>query len=153
MIEKQAVDEGTNPERALTTARTIDAARERVFGAFADAEKLARWWGPKGFTNTFEEFEFRPGGRWRFVMHSPEGANYPNESVFVEIVPNERVVLEHVCAPHFVATITLEDDGPGRTRVGFRQEFDTPEMCRKIAAVAVDANEQNLDRLTAVVCE
>ena len=56
MIEKQAVDEGTNPERALTTARTIDAARERVFGAFADAEKLARWWGPKGFTNTFEEF-------------------------------------------------------------------------------------------------
>jgi uncharacterized protein YndB with AHSA1/START domain len=45
----------------------------------------AQWWGPEGFANTFAQFEFKPGGRWVFVMHGPNGANYPNESVFREI--------------------------------------------------------------------
>jgi uncharacterized protein YndB with AHSA1/START domain len=42
---------------------------------------LSRWWGPAGFTNTFEVCEFKKGGRWSFVMHGPDGRNYPNESV------------------------------------------------------------------------
>ena len=45
-----------------------------------------QWWGPNGFTNTFHEFDLRPGGAWRFIMHGPDGTDYPNESVFVEVV-------------------------------------------------------------------
>ena len=135
-------------DRELVTSRVIDAPRERVFRAFGDPAELARWWGPNGFTSTSHEFDLRPGGRWRFVMHGPDGANYPNESVFVEVVPPERVVFQHESGPRFQMTITFSSEGAG-TRVGWRQLFDTTAECRRVARFAVDANEQNLDRLAA----
>ena len=76
-------DEGT-ADRELFTSRVIDAPRDRVFKVFADPAHLAQWWGPTGFTSTFTEFDLRPNGAWRFVMHGPGGVSYPNESVFVE---------------------------------------------------------------------
>ena len=45
----------------LETSRILHASRERVFGAISDPKQLALWWGPNGFTNTFEEFDFRAG--------------------------------------------------------------------------------------------
>ncbi|HEU4650394.1 MAG TPA: SRPBCC domain-containing protein [Croceibacterium sp.] len=80
-------------EREFVHARLIDAPPERVFRAFAEPEHLAKWWGPNGFTSTFDTFELRPGGHWRFTLHGPDGTNYPNENVFREIVsarPLER---------------------------------------------------------------
>lgn len=137
--------------REFVHSRLIDAPRETVFAAFADPQRLARWWGPNGFTNTFEVFEFRSGGAWRFVMHGPDGTDYPNESQFTEIVAPERIVLEHLSASHhFLLTITLAADG-ARTRVGWRQVFDTAEEKQRIADFVTPANEQNLDRLTAEV--
>ncbi len=136
-------------DRELVTSRVIDAPPERVFQAFSDPAHLARWWGPKGFTNTFHEFDLRPGGHWRFVMHGPDGGNYQNESVFVEVVPH-KVVFEHVSAPHFEMTITFEEQA-GRTLVGWRQRFDSAAECQRIAKFAGEANEQNLDRLAAQV--
>jgi len=137
--------------RACTHSRLVDAPRDRVFRAIAEPERLARWWGPAGFTSTFEKFEFRPGGAWRFVMHGPDGTDYPNENVFREIVEPARVVVEHVSASHhFVLTITLEADGD-RTRVGWRQVFDTAGHREHVAEVVLAANEQNLDRLAAEV--
>jgi uncharacterized protein YndB with AHSA1/START domain len=81
----------TSSELEIVTTRLIDAPRERVFAAFADAARLARWWGPKGFTNTFDEFELRPGGAWRFVMRGPDGKGYPNDSTFLEVHAPERI--------------------------------------------------------------
>jgi uncharacterized protein YndB with AHSA1/START domain len=81
----EANDEATRQaEREIVTARVVDAPRELVFGAWTVADHLARWWGPKGFTNTFHEFDPRPGGDWRFVMHGPQRGNYRNESRFAE---------------------------------------------------------------------
>jgi uncharacterized protein YndB with AHSA1/START domain len=138
-------------DRECVHSRLIDAPRERVFAAIADPHQLARWWGPNGFTSTFESFQFRPGGHWRFVMHGPDGTDYPNENVFAQIAAPERVVVEHPSdTHHFVLTITLADEG-GRTRVGWRQVFDTPEHRDHVAPVVAAANEQNLDRLAAVV--
>jgi hypothetical protein len=137
-------------DRELKTSRVIDASCEDVFDAFADPARLAQWWGPKGFTNTFHEFDFRPGGRWRFVMHGPDGANYPNESVFVEILPSERVVLRHVSNPQFEMTITFHEED-AKTEVGWRQVFNSAAERNRIAKFAVEANEQNLDRLAAHV--
>jgi uncharacterized protein YndB with AHSA1/START domain len=50
-----------------------------------DPNHLKNWWGPKGFTNTFNEFDLRPGGKWSFVMHGPDKGNYVNECEFVKI--------------------------------------------------------------------
>jgi uncharacterized protein YndB with AHSA1/START domain len=136
-------------EREFVHSRLIDAPREQVFAAFADPARLACWWGPSGFTSTFEVFEFRRGGAWRFVMHGPDGTNYPNENRFTEIVAPQRVVVEHVGAPHhFELTITFAAQG-ARTLIGWRQVFCSAEEKQRVAAFVAPANEQNLDRLAA----
>jgi uncharacterized protein YndB with AHSA1/START domain len=142
---------GPTADRECAHARLIDAPRARVFRALAHPAHLARWWGPKGFTSTFEAFEFRPGGTWRFVLHGPDGTGYPNENVFREIVAPERVVVEHRSDDHhFVLTITFETHG-SQTLVGWRQVFDTAEHRDRVAPFVVEAHEQNLDRLAAEV--
>lgn len=138
-------------DREFVHSRLIDAPPGRVFRAFSDPARLARWWGPNGFGSTFHEFDLRPGGAWRFVMHGPDGKDYPNENVFREVAPPERVVLEHLSQDHhFVMTITFADHG-GKTLVGWHQVFDTAAERERIAAIVSDANEQNLDRLAAEV--
>jgi len=131
------------------TSREIPATVEQVFAAFAP-ERLARWWGPAGFTNTFKVCEFKPGGRWSFIMHAPNGANYPNESVFAEIVPPCKVVIDHVCEPKFRLTIGLTPSAQG-TVVSWEQAFENAEVAKRIEPIVVPANEQNLDRLAAEV--
>lgn len=132
----------------LRTSRLIRATPSQVFAAFAQPERLARWWGPKDFTNTFQVFEFRPGGRWAFVMHAPDGANYPNESIFREIVPDRRIVIEHVVPPHFRLGLTLTPRAQG-TEIDWVQTFQSAAIAERFRAIASPANEQNLDRLAA----
>jgi uncharacterized protein YndB with AHSA1/START domain len=150
------MDPATTPGRldgaALVTTRTVAAAPARILAAFTDAARLARWWGPAGFTNTFQVFEPRPGGRWTFTMHGPDGKAYPNDSV-IEAVDRERIVVRHVSAPPFVLTISLEDLGGGKTRVGWRQAFASADLAAQVARFALAANEQNLDRLEAALRE
>jgi uncharacterized protein YndB with AHSA1/START domain len=134
----------------FTTSREIPATPEQVFAAISDPQRLARWWGPAGFTNTFDVCEFRPGGRWKFVMHSPEGHNYPNENVFAEIEPPSKVVVEHASAPKYSLTITLVPSSGGTT-VTWAQTFESAETASRIEHIVVPANEQNLDRLSAEV--
>jgi len=134
--------------RELTTTRVLDAPRERVFRAFSEAEHLEQWWGPQGFTNTFQEFDLRAGASWRYVMHGPNGADYPNQSVFVEIVKPERIVFDHLSGPAFQVTATFAEEA-GKTRLTFRMLFGTAAECDKVKGFAVGANEENLDRLEA----
>jgi uncharacterized protein YndB with AHSA1/START domain len=133
-------------DRELVTSRVLNASRERVFRAFSNPDHLVNWWGPKGFTNTFDEFDFRPGGTWRFIMHGPDGTDFQNESTFVEVMPPGRIVIKHINNPKFELTISLKEDN-GKTRIGWRQVFNTTEERQRIAKYAVDANEQNLDQL------
>ena len=123
-----------------------------VFSAFSDPKRLARWWGPAGFTNTFELCEFREGGRWSFVMHGPDGRNYSNESVFAEIEAPHKVVVQHVSEPKFRLTIALAPSATG-TVVSWSQVFENPEIARAVESIVVPANEQNLDRLTAEILD
>ena len=132
------------------TSREIPAPPEQVFAAISDPQRLARWWGPAGFTNTFDVCEFQPGGRWEFVMHGPDGRDYPNESVFAEIEPPRQVVIDHVCAPKFRLTVTLDPSADGTT-VTWLQVFESAEFAKSVEHIVTPANEQNLDRLTAEV--
>jgi uncharacterized protein YndB with AHSA1/START domain len=130
--------------------RVLPYRPQSVFEAFARPELLARWWGPDGFTNTFEVFEFRPGGSWKFVMHAPDGSNHPNESVFLELHDPSRLVIQHVSQPHFVLTITLAPHEDG-TAITWAQEFEDGAVAARIKHIVEPANEQNLDRLMAVL--
>lgn len=134
------------------TSRVFSASTAEVFAAFADPQRLARWWGPDGFSSTFEAFEFRSGGEWRFVMHGPSGTNYPNESVFVLVEPERLVVVQHVAEPHFTLTIGLEAAEAG-TLVTWEQEFERAEVAEAIRHIVLPANEQNLSRWQAEVAQ
>ena len=140
----------TNPSAVLSTERVLSASPRKVFAAFEDPDCLAQWWGPSGFTNTFEQFEFRPGGQWRFVMHGPNGANYANESVFREIQPDSRIVIEHVVKPWYRLTVTLSARGD-ETHLAWDQEFESPEVAERMRPLSKTANEQNLDRLQSAL--
>jgi uncharacterized protein YndB with AHSA1/START domain len=131
----------------ILSSRIFHASRERLFTAFSDPTELALWWGPKGFTNTFDEFDFRPDGDWKFTMHGPDGKDYANHTHFIEIVPAERIVYEHI-APHFCMTITLADEESG-TRMTWCMQFPSAEICERLKPLCVPANEENFDRLEA----
>ncbi len=135
-------------DKQIVSTRVLAAPRERVFRAWTEPDHLTRWWGPKGFTSTFEEFDPRPGGEWRFVLHAPNGADYKNKSVFVEVVKPERIVFQHVSGPRFQVTATFTEQAGG-TRLTFEMLFETAAECEKGKKYAIEANEQNLDRLEA----
>lgn len=136
-------------DRELVATRLIDARRELVFRAFREPEHLAQWWGPKDFRNTFREFDFRPGGTWRVTMHGPDGTDYKNEYVLLEVVEPERIVISHPDPEHsFQLIIILAEEG-AKTRFTWRMRFESAEHCNQVKAFVVEANEQNLDRLEA----
>ncbi|MDD4994168.1 MAG: SRPBCC domain-containing protein [Paludibacter sp.] len=133
------------------TTRELPANPESVFAAFIDPARLAKWWGPSGFSNTFNLFQFKPGGKWSFVMHGPDGMNYVNEAEFIDIVPNEKVVVRHHSQPNFTLRILITKTTNG-SLVSWNQEFDNDDVARNVAHIVEPGNEQNLDRLTAEVC-
>ena len=144
------VADTAGPERTIVSTRTFPFPRGRVFAAFTDPDVLKRWWGPAGFTTTFREFDFRPGGMWRFVMHGPDGTDYVNESQFLEVVDGERIVFDHLRTMHrFRMAMTFA--GRTETTLTWRQRFETAAECEKVKAFAGPANEQNFDRLAAVL--
>lgn len=132
------------------TSRAFAASPEEVFAAFSTPERLSKWWGPDGFRNTFETFEFKPNGVWRFTMHGPDGSNYPNEAVFVSIEPTQKIVMEHLSQPHFQLTIKLEGTASG-TVVTWEQAFESPDVAASLKHIVEPANEQNLNRWQADV--
>ncbi|MEX2546095.1 MAG: SgcJ/EcaC family oxidoreductase [Phycisphaeraceae bacterium] len=142
--DKPTVEQG---EREIVSARVFNAPRERVFEAFSDPGHLSQWWGPKGFSNTIHEFDLRPGGAWRLTMHGPDGADYQNESVFVEVVKPEKVVFDH-CEPihRFQMTMTFSQEN-GRTKLTWRMCFESAQECARVKSLVGEANEQNFDRL------
>ena len=143
------MSQANSPSAFLGTERDLPASPRQVFAAFEQPDLLARWWGPKDFTNTFEQFEFKPGGRWVFVMHGPNGISHPNESVFREIQPDARIVIEHLVQPRFMLTVTLTARGD-QTHLAWIGEFESPEVAAKLRPLCEPANEQNLDRLQAL---
>lgn len=133
--------------RTLSTARVLPYSPEAIFSAFASAPVLASWWGPDGFTNTFEVFDFTVGGKWIFTMHGPDGTNYANTSYFEALEPGKLVVIRHDCPPYFTLTVRLSKVDGG-TNLTWDQTFDDAATAQVVKARVGTANEENLNRLT-----
>ncbi|HVE55607.1 MAG TPA: SRPBCC family protein [Pyrinomonadaceae bacterium] len=131
----------------IVTTRVIETAREIAFRAWTDPVILQNWWGPAGFTNTFQEFNPVPGGKWRFVMHGPEKGNYPNECVFLRVEHPSLIVWDRISKPHFRVVTTFEEIAGGKTKLTFRMQFDNKKACDKIRPFAAEKNEENFDKL------
>lgn len=120
-------------EREIVLTRVLDAPRERVWEAWTDSERVAKWWGPYGFTTTTQEREFKVGGTWKHTMIGPDGVEYPNFTQFEEIVEPERIVYTNGGAKkgeydvHFRTTVTFKEVG-SKTELTMRTVFDTVAM-------------------------
>jgi uncharacterized protein YndB with AHSA1/START domain len=131
----------------IVSTRLFDTHRERVFQACSDPSQLQIWWGPSGFTNTFQTFDFQAGGVWRFVMHGPDGAAYQMDKVFSEIVRPERIVIQHLDPTHRHQLVMRFDEDAGKTRLTWRMQFESAAEFARVKDFLPAANEQNLDRL------
>ena len=143
-------------EREMVIERVIDAPQDLIFRAFTEADHVKHWWGPNGFTNTIHVMDVQPGGTWRFIMHGPDGTDYPNKIVYVEVSPPGRLVYEHSGERPdgpvaFRSTITLEASGC-KTKVTLRVVFpNADEYQRAKEFGAVEGGQQTLARLDAYV--
>ena len=127
--------------------RTVKAPIDLVWKVWTDPEHIVQWWGPNGHSTTIHEMDFREGGEWRLTMQGPDGKNYPNRSIFREIIPLTKIVFEHF-NPHFIATISFESNGE-ETRIEWSSLFDTEEMLETVIHVfnAKEGQKQNFERL------
>jgi len=158
MTEKNE-SEATVLEKEMVITRVVDAPREMVWNAWVDPKQVTKWWGPKGFSTTIHEMDVKPGGVWNLTMHGPTGVDYPNQSVFVEVVKHQKIVFEHSGSKAggksdatFRSTWTFEDLG-GKTRIILKNAFPTAEALQHVIKTygAVEGGKQTLDRLAEQV--
>jgi uncharacterized protein YndB with AHSA1/START domain len=140
--------EGQN--RTVISTRVLNAPAGDVFDAYANPQKIVRWWGPSGFTLMTESIELKEGGHWRFVFKGPDGTEYKNHLVFVKIEAPYRFVVDHLSGPKYRGTVTFEDLG-GKTRVTMYWTLENTEVYAKLKEAIIAGNEGNLDRLSEVV--
>ncbi len=142
----------TNPaistEREIVATRVFDAPRDLVFQMWTDPEHISNWWGPRGFRTTVHEMHVRPGGVWRHTMHGPDGRDYPNEIVYLEVEQPVRLVYDHVSPPRFQMTVTFAEQA-GKTKVTARMLFESAALRDKVAVEhgAIEGLIQTLERL------
>jgi uncharacterized protein YndB with AHSA1/START domain len=110
-------------DRDLVLTRLIDAPREKLYRAWTEPELLKQWFAPAPYTTPVAELDVRPGGANMIVMRGPEGPDMPNAGIYLEVVPNERLVFtdaftrawEPSAKPFMTVILTFEDEG-GQTR-------------------------------------
>jgi uncharacterized protein YndB with AHSA1/START domain len=145
-------------ERRLKIVRVFDAPRRIVFKAWIDPEQLARWWGPRGFTNPLCEVDARPGGTIRIIMRAPDGVSHEMRGVFREVSESERLVFTNrAIGPNGESLLE------GLTTVSFSEREGKTTMTLDTSAVALlpearamlngmnDGWSQSLERLTMVL--
>jgi uncharacterized protein YndB with AHSA1/START domain len=145
-------------ETNLTLTREFAFPRDLVWTAWTEPEHIAQWFGPEGFSTRVEEYEFKTGGRFKYVMIGPDGNEYPGVSVFKEITPKDRIVATDDFSDNYIeknpdvpsgmiVTETFEDLG-ARTKVTISIDHASAEDKRKHEEMGVVAGwGSTLDKL------
>ena len=147
-----ATSDASTADREIMIERTVNAPRELVWRAWTEADQIAAWWGPNGFTTTIHEMDVAVGGVWRFMMHGPDGTDYPNKVVYREIVKPERLVYDHdddqdPPSHKFQTTVTFAAQGR-KTKVTLRALFDSADArAASVKFGAIEGGAQTLARL------
>jgi uncharacterized protein YndB with AHSA1/START domain len=135
-------------KRELSISRILNAPRELVWEVWTNPDHIKNWWGPEGFKNTITKMDVQPGGEWEFVMHGPDGTDFRNKHIYVELVKPEKIVMNHITAPKFTMTATFEAQG-NQTLVTLHSLFESAEQLQEVIKVfkADEGMIQNMDRM------
>lgn len=133
--------------RELMITHTFNVSVERVWEAWTNPDQIIHWWGPDGFTTTIHEMNLRAGGEWKLTLHGPDGTNFPNRSIYKEIIPNKKIEFEHF-NPHFITTVIFSSL-KHKTVMEWTMLFDSIEMWDVIvkAHKAGEGLKQNIQKL------
>jgi len=140
-------------DREIVLVRVLDAPRDAVFAAWTDPSAFCQWFGPEGFTCTVREMDVRQGGRARFDMISADGTVFTNRFDYLDVVPNERLVLDHGSdadddPARFRVTITVDEQADGKSVLTLRQLHPTvAQRDAKLGFGAVELGLQTMDKL------
>lgn len=120
----------------LHLTRVYRAPRPLVWQVWTDPAHVAHWWGPRGFTLTHHSKDLRAGGSWVYVMHGPDGVDYPNTARYLEVVEGEKMVYDHgsdgQSKPLFRVTVTFKDVPEG-TQMDMTMAFESAEAAKSAA--------------------
>lgn len=119
------------PDCEIVATRIVDFERAFVYRAWTEPEHLKKWWGPAGFTNTFNQFDLRVGGKWSFIMHGPEKGNYNNECEFIKIDEPSLIAWKRYSKPIFQVVATFEKIGLNKTKVVLSNYLTRPKNAIK----------------------
>ncbi|MDB5384712.1 MAG: hypothetical protein JWM11_358 [Planctomycetaceae bacterium] len=118
------------PSNEIHITRIYNAPVQLVWDAWTDPEQVAQWWGPRGFTLTTLSKDLRPGGHWNYIMHGPDGVDYPNSTKYFEVETNAKLVYDHGAnddqPPLFRVTV-LFSEIDGKTKMEMSMALATPE--------------------------
>ena len=137
----------TTADCEIVSSRIINSPKELIFKAWSEPDHLKNWWGPKGFTNTFHEFDFRVGGKWSFLMHGPDKGNYTNECEFIKIEKPSLIAWKRYSQPIFQVVTSFLEINNNQTKLVFKMLFNTVSECEKLKKFVIDKNEENFDKL------
>lgn len=118
----------------LVLTRLLDAPRDKLFKCWTDPELMKQWFTPAPWSTVHAETDPRAGGSSYVVMADPDGNEYPNRGVYLEVIENEKIVFTDAFTeawqpsekPFFTGIITFEDEG-GKTRYTARARHWTLE--------------------------
>ena len=111
-------------DRDLVITRDIAVPSDKLYRCWTESALMTQWFAPRPWTTPHAETDVRPGGSNLVVMRGPDGQEFPNPGVYLEVVPNERLVVtdayvrawEPSAKPFMTLILTFEDLGGGRTR-------------------------------------
>ena len=145
-------------EREIVLSRVIDAPKDLVYQAWVEPQRMFSWFGPRGFRcDVHEAGTVSAGAVWRFDMIGPDGQRYDNRMVFLKVMPNERLVLDHGHDKdndpnRFQVTLSFDQQGNGKTVLTLRQLHPTrAQRDGGIGFGAVELGYQTLDKLSEYV--
>ena len=145
-------------EREIIISRIMNAPQALVFEVWTKPEHLANWWGPTGFSITTQSADIKVGGHWKFIMHGPDGTQYPTDIVYHEITPITKMRYavsgeDHPEHLNFVTTVTFEEIAPGKTKVTMAGLFQSKEAVEFVLREhhAKEGGEQTIGNLAAYV--
>ena len=140
-------------DREVVLVRVLAAPRDAVFTAWTDPDAFCQWFGPEGFTCVVREMDVRVGGRARFDMTAADGTLYTNRFEYLEIVPGQRLVMDHGSdidddPGRFRVTLTFDEQSDGKTVLTLRQLHPTVEQRQAVIGFgAVELGLQTMSKL------